>query len=204
MPWQPPGCQCCAVSPEERPATTWLCDACQLSPPHFRRCHCLFRYTSPVNALISRIKDNGGFAEARTLGELLAREFERHYQDSGQSLPTLLVPVPLHSGRLRFRGYNQSHLLAQAISARTGIKVLHNSCRRQPLTHSQRGLDATSRRANMAQMFTASARTRLTSNRQVAIIDDVVTTTSTIRAMAQVLTHAGAETIDVWALARAN
>lgn len=204
LPWQPPGCQRCGVSPEERPPSQWTCDICAADEPDFRHCHCLFRYAPPLNTLIARLKDRAGFAEARTLGSLLAREFERHYHDTGQPLPALLAPVPLHSGRLRLRGYNQSHLLADAISDRTGIKVLRNSCRRQRQTHSQRGLDATTRRANMARMFTATARSRLTSNRQIAIIDDVVTTTSTIRAMARVLQNAGAGSIDVWALARVN
>ena len=204
LPWQPPGCQRCGVSPDERPPTQWTCDLCDADEPDFRRCHSLFRYAPPLNTLIGRLKDRAGFAEARTLGSLLAREFERHYRDSAQPLPALLAPVPLHPERLRLRGYNQSHLLAQAVSARTGVKVLSNSCQRRSQAHSQRGLDASTRRANTAGMFAVSARSRLTSGRQVAIIDDVVTTTSTIRAMARVLRHAGAGPIDVWALARAN
>lgn len=204
LPWQPPGCLCCGVCPDERPAGHWTCDICRASPPDFRRCHSLFRYAPPLTTLVSRMKDHAGFAEARTLADLMARQFQHHYAESGQRLPDLLLPVPLHPARLRRRGYNQAQLLARAVSARTGVKVLSDSCRRRPQHHSQRGLDAAARRANSAGMFAANARTQLTSNRQIAIIDDVVTTTSTVRAMARVLREAGAGPIDIWAVARAN
>lgn len=204
LPWQAPGCEVCGVCPPERPATRWQCGDCQSDPPDFRLCRAVLSYEPPVNGLINRLKDRAGLAEARMLGDLLAQAFRLHYQAEDEPLPQLLAPVPLHPQRMRFRGYNQSHLLARTVARQSGVTVLRDSCRRLEGGHSQRGLDATARRANRSRMFAANTRTRLTSHKRVAIIDDVVTTTSTARAMARVLRDAGAGPIDVWALAQVN
>ena len=73
-----------------------------------------------------------------------------------------------------------------------------------PGKHTQRGLDSQARLANLGKLFTENELSRLTYGKHVAIIDDVVTTTTTTRDMARVLRDAGARRIDVWALAQRN
>lgn len=153
--------------------------------------------------MIRRFKDNAGFAECRALANCFTEHFIRFHEDNAVPLPDLLVPVPLHTSRLQARGFNQSLLLANRLSRRTGIAVLANSCRREAGT-SQRGLSAAERLHNMQDVFRPMSRPALTAGRRLAIIDDVVTTTATTQAMALIMRNNAATRIDVWALARSN
>lgn len=153
--------------------------------------------------MIRRFKDNAGFAEFRALCNCFIEHFLQFHDDTGQPLPELLLPVPLHASRLRARGFNQALLLAKRLSRRTGIPVLADSCWRQAGTP-QRGLNAEDRLLNMQNVFRPLPRAALTSGRRLAIIDDVVTTTATTQAMASAMRSDAVTSIDVWALARSN
>ncbi|HLT64333.1 MAG TPA: double zinc ribbon domain-containing protein [Pseudohongiella sp.] len=202
LPWQPPGCpQCGLYSIDLNPGEH--CFNCKHSPPAFDECHCVFAYEKPVDTMIRRFKDHGLFAPARCLGRILAASFRQHYLEQGV-LPELLAPVPLHDGRLRQRGFNQSLWMARQIQKRCGVSLLTRACSRLATVHSQRGLGAQQRQQNMQGVFAAGPEGHLTAGRHIAIIDDVVTTTATANAMAQVLRQCGASRIDVWALARVN
>lgn len=213
LPWQPPGCHRCGVALSaqwagdastdlSRPAAP-LCSRCSQRPPEFDQCHCTFAYEPPVSDMIRRFKDNAGFAEYRALANCFTEHFLSFHDDHRMPLPDLLLPVPLHSSRLRARGFNQALLLARRLSRRTGIPVLADSCQRQAGT-SQRGLNAHDRQLNTQDVFRALTAPALTPGRRLAIIDDVVTTTATTQAMASVMRNAAATRIDVWALARSN
>tara|TARA_Y100001951_G_C11277389_1_gene262848 strand:+ start:375 stop:983 length:609 start_codon:yes stop_codon:yes gene_type:complete len=181
-----------------------LCHRCRSAPPPFDRCFAVFGYQQPLSRQISRFKDNGAFQAGRVLGRLLADTMSAHYQLDASSMPGLLLPVPLHAGRLRMRGFNQASILADCAGRRLGIRVLRQACQRLPGKHTQRGLDSQARLANLGKLFTPNKSSRLTYGKHVAIIDDVVTTTTTTRDMARVLRDAGARRIDVWALAQRN
>jgi ComF family protein len=98
-----------------------------------------------------------------------------------------------------FRGYNQASELALAIRRVTGVAVRTEVVIRQRETAEQAGLDRKARRKNVRGAFAAVAPLRA---RSVAILDDVVTTGSTVRELAAVLQQAGAEQVAVWAIAR--
>jgi ComF family protein len=132
---------------------------------------------------------------ARLLGQLLA-ESVRH---AGEPLPEVLVPVPLHRARLAERGYNQALEIARVLGQVLALPVDHGCCERILATLPQAGLDEGSRRRNIRGAF--SARSHL-GWRHLAILDDVVTTGSTVEELARVLYRAGAERIAVWAVAR--
>jgi ComF family protein len=117
----------------------------------------------------------------------------------GKPLPEAIVPVPLALRRYRQRGYNQAIELALTIRHISGIPVRADVAIRQRETAEQAGLDRKARRRNVAGAFAAVAPLRV---RHVAILDDVVTTGSTVRELAEVLQRAGAEQIEVWAIAR--
>lgn len=204
LPWQAPGCQYCGVDLGSSTGLRTTCPRCLDKPPAFDRCRAVFAYEAPVANLIRRLKDEAGFAELRALSDCLNQHFVNFYEDMAEPLPELLLPVPLHSSRLRQRGFNQAQLLAQRLSRRTGIPMLGNSCQRHSGLHAQRGLNAEQRFANMHLMFSAHARTALTRGRRIAIIDDVVTTTATAQAMSAVMREQATKQIDVWALARSN
>jgi len=204
LPWQAPGCIRCAELLPDNSSDGYICDRCRLSAPDFDRCVAVFSYETPIPGLISRFKDKAGFCEFRTLAYHLTQAFRRFYEDMAEPAPQLLLPVPLHARRLRKRGYNQAGMLAASLSRDAGICVISECCSRQPAFHSQRGSSAKEREKNMSGMFKANKHTAAVRGKHVAIIDDVVTTTATSRAMASVIRQHGAGRIDVWALARAN
>jgi ComF family protein len=114
-------------------------------------------------------------------------------------LPGALIPVPLHPGRARGRGYNQALEIARAAAAELGVSLQPGLCLRTRAITPQEGLTRPERRRNVRGAF--AVRGALPAG-HVAILDDVVTTGSTAAEVAKVLRRAGAERIDLWAVAR--
>ena len=132
------------------------------------------------------------------MGWLIAEAALAAYADV--SLPEVLQPVPITRRRRWQRGYNQSVLLADAIGAQIGIPRI-NAARRVRHTR-QQGASRTERARNVSRAFTTRAPP--IDGRRIAIVDDVVTTTATVAALARSLRRAGAREVHVWAVARAG
>jgi ComF family protein len=117
----------------------------------------------------------------------------------------LLVPVPLHPKRLWSRRYNQAAILANRLARLSGLPCDVTSLRRTLQTPSQVGLSWDERQANVAAAFAIAPRslTRIRGKR-ILLIDDVLTTGSTLGACAQVLKQAGAMEVDCLAVAIAT
>jgi ComF family protein len=172
-----------------------VCGACQKQPPHFDRAHALFHYAPPVDWLIHNLKYRHRLDHARFLGRQLAAFVERL-----PNRPDVIVPIPLHRTRLRSRGYNQSLELARYLSTRLNVPLDYQSARRTRATLPQMKMPREKRRANVRGAFEV---TREFTGRRVAIVDDVMTTGSTVDALAACLKQAGAAEISVWVVARA-
>jgi ComF family protein len=160
-----------------------------------------FRFAQPVDDLIRQLKYHGVTANARVLGVLLSQVA----RDCGESLPRLLVPVPLHASRLRERGFNQAAALARYAGRMLGIPSAGNLVRRARDTPSQTELSVEQRHRNVRGAFAiAGARPlrRLLAAGHVAIVDDVITTGSTVAELKLTLLAAGVRRVDVWAVAR--
>ena len=159
------------------------------------------RYEHPVDDLIRRLKYHGLIANARVLGVLLAQSA----QERGAPLPKMLVPVPLHISRLRERGFNQAAALARYAGRMLEIPSARRAVRRIRNTPSQTSLDMAQRHQNVRGAFEIAGERslrRLLEARHVAIVDDVVTTGSTVNELRAVLYAAGVSQVDVWAVAR--
>jgi ComF family protein len=193
LPRNDPACVVCA---EPLPSSgTGVCGECLREPPAFASSFVPYRYAYPLDHLVRGLKFRNELACGRVLGEL----FSRCLLARGESLPAAIVPVPLAPRRYRERGYNQCSELALAIRRVTGVAVRTDVVIRQRETAEQAGLDRKARRKNVRGAFAAVAPLRA---RSVAILDDVVTTGSTVRELAAVLQEAGAEQVVVWAIAR--
>jgi len=153
-----------------------------------------FRYAWPLDRLESRFKFGSDLAAGRVLSSLWLRE-------TAVALPTWLVPVPLHPGRLRERGYNQALELAKPLATQLGPVLRHEVLIRRRSTSAQTELGALARRRNVRGSF--SARENITWPAHVALLDDVMTTGATVAECARTLKRAGVRRVDVWALARA-
>lgn len=114
----------------------------------------------------------------------------------------VILPVPLHLKRLRWRGFNQSLLLAQAIGQKEKIAVEPFLLERTRSTAPQTQLSEKERKDNVRGAFRVSNPDRLQGTR-ILLIDDVYTSGATVNECARVLRHSGATDIDVFTLARA-
>lgn len=189
-----PCCPRCAL-PLTTPAP--LCGECLEREPPFAAAWVPFRYAHPLDLLEARFKFRSDLAAGRVLADLM---IERAHFDTPDR-PAALVAVPLHRSRLRERGYNQALELAKVLSPALHIPLAGDLLVRVRATAAQTGLDAAARRRNLRGAF-AVANVREVPE-HVALVDDVMTTGTTLRECARVLRRAGVARVDVWVLARA-
>lgn len=167
-------------------------------PPPFDRSRSAVIYTEVARAIVSRMKYGDRPELARFCGRLMAGAGGELWADR-----PVLVPVPLHPLRQIGRRYNQSLELARVLGRLTGLSVDASMVRRTKRTRQQVGLSADARQRNVAGAFAAHpevlARAR---GRGVVIVDDVITTGSTVKAMTRALQRAGVARVDVISFAR--
>lgn len=191
LPWNRPCCPRCA-----QPQTyDHPCAACAKQPPGFDSAWCPLRLESPVHASIHRLKYRAGFLQADVLGQLMATHLARR----AAPLPQVLLPVPLHAGRLRWRGYNQAVEIARILVRALPVRLDLEGARRLRRTEDQIGKTAAQRRRNVKGAFTVS---RDLGGLHIALLDDVMTTGATLEELARVCRKAGAARIEAWAAAR--
>jgi ComF family protein len=148
-------------------------------------------WVAPYGALLRRaihtLKYGGEQRLARPLGGALAGRWRRAGRGG-----TILVPVPIHAGRRRERGYDQAELLARAMASHIDLPVVH-ALERHRSTVRQFALDRAQRRANVDGAFSVTrAASAAIADRWVVLVDDVVTTGATLAACAAALRAAGA------------
>jgi ComF family protein len=170
-----------------------ICGACLKHPPAFDLTLAAFTYAFPLDSLIQQCK----YAGATSLTAFFAEEMA-HRAGAPSNLDYLL-PMPLHPTRLAQRGFNQAAEIARRISPQVGIPWLAEACQRVRDTPSQAGLDLKTRQRNLRGAF---ACTMDLSGKRVALIDDVMTSGSSLNELASVVRKAGAVEIQAWVLAR--
>jgi len=169
------------------------CVSCLKRPPVFTRARVPFVYAFPVNRLLHRLKYQDVRCHARLLGELAGRTLRRARQ-----LPQAIVPVPLHHRRLRTRGFNQAEEIAAFVARASGVPMRRKLCVRRRDTPPLWPLPATERRVLLTGAFECRGRPPA----RVAVFDDILTTGATADALARVLLRAGAQEVEIWAIAR--
>ena len=175
------------------------CGQCLKSPPQFNNTHILFQYKPPITKLLKRLKFNQNLTNAKVLGELLAKYVAIKY--ANLKFPNVLLPIPLHPKRIKQRGFNQTIELARPIAKLLKIPIEYKFCHRVRETLPQTMLPAHARRKNLQNAFYINA--NLT-GMHIAVIEDVITTGSTIKSFCQALKQAGAHKIDIWCIARGS
>ena len=172
------------------------CAACTVYPPPFDATFAVSAYEHPVDHLVRELKFRNALPHARVLGMLLAQR----RQAAPAALPDCVIPIPLHRDRYIQRGFNQAEEIARHAARGLGLPLRSRLLQRTRATPEQSGLPATARRQNLHGAFTATARL---AGRQVALVDDVLTTGSTVAEAARTLKAAGAARVEVWVAARA-
>jgi len=151
-----------------------------------------YQATGLLRDLIHRFKYSGHYYLRHILADFLMDGFK----DERTTLVDGIVPVPLHPTRHRERGYNQSEALAEIVSRRSGIPVQKYLRRRIP-TQTQTQFNRQQRMENLRNAFTLRENSAV-HGKNLLLLDDILTTGSTLAECAQVLRAAGA--CSVWAM----
>ncbi|MBU8977253.1 ComF family protein [Lysobacter sp. MMG2] len=176
------------------PVEHTLCGDCLRRPPPQAATRAVFLYRPPLDRLLPRAKFHADLASLRLLAALMASRV------GTADRPQALVPVPLHRGRLRRRGFDQALELARPLSRHLSLPLRDDLLRRGRATSAQTRLDAAARRRNVRGAFEVRHGVALPAH--VALVDDVMTTGATVRAAATALLRAGVARVDVWVCAR--
>ncbi len=200
LPWIRTACQICgAPVPADFPGGA--CGVCRVPPVVIDRILSALIYEYPVDRLVTLAKFQVRTDAARVLGDLLNAYLQAQKLAGLLDVPDLIIPVPLHRQRLARRGFNQALEIALPVAAGLGLPLRPDICRRIRHTREQTALTGDARYQNMRDAFRA---TTGLSGRHIAIVDDVVTTGSTVAATACALQSAGASKIQVWSVARTH
>lgn len=178
------------------------CRWCELLPPFVRaaRSWC-WMGAGTGESIVYALKYEGWRRVATAMAERMARV---SWPADVVEERTAIVPVPLSQERQRERGFNQSLVVATALAPLWGTEVLSEVLIRSSATASQTQLTPGERKSNVAGAFAVPASARSTvRGAHFVLLDDVVTTGSTLRACASVLFAAGARTISYTTFGRA-
>jgi ComF family protein len=176
-------------------ASPGRCPSCRSLPPDIDGIRAVGYLEGSLRTAIHRFKYSNTRPLAVPLGRLASEYLTQNH------LPVeIIVPVPLHSHRLRDRGYNQAELLAQQIGSAMGIRVVADVLLRVRSTMPQVGLRANERRTNVKGAFRCTD-TSLKGH-DVLLVDDVCTTGATLEACSVALRESGVG--NVWGLVLAR
>jgi ComF family protein len=170
-----------------------LCGTCLKRPPAFERTLAAFSYDFPVDRLVQGLKYNGRLAIAPALGEFLAQHVEP------LAPPDLLIPMPLHPARIRQRGFNHATEIGRSVAKHLNLPLDIDTCQRVRDTPPQVGLAYDQRRSNVRGAFVCRDSV---CGKRIAIIDDVMTTGTSLNELSNTLKQAGACEVEAWVVAR--
>ena len=170
---------------------TFVCEECKNVDFGFQSARAPLKYDGVGKQVVHALKYRGYI---RVVGRLAAPLM---LQVVGEGHFDAVVPVPLHSSRLRKRGFNQAELLARGVAEKMKATV-SDTLEVVRSTRDQVELSAAQRRANVAGAYTATKPLR----GKILLIDDVFTTGATMSACAGTMVRAGAEEVHALSLCR--
>lgn len=170
------------------------CSECLESPPCFNKAVCAFRYGFPIDMLMRQLKKE----RKHRIAEVFARYLAHHLEAEGFDTPDILCPYPIHWRRRLTRSFNQSELIAEALSQKLDIPLVR-ALRKPRATPEQKGLSRKKRLRNLAGSLEVSCDVK---GHHVALVDDVITTGASVESATRILLNAGASRVDIWAIAR--
>ena len=205
--FEPPFCSICGMKFYGDHLRNHRCGRCIAASPDAGRVRAAGMYDAVMKEAVHLLKYSGRIALSRPLGALMLDAYRRYFPDSHQPL---LIPVPLHPSKLKYRGFNQSFLLARefrrcAVSHEGRTAAFPIDCRslvRIRKTPSQTEFSIELRKRNVKNAFHVAKPGKIR-GRHVLLLDDVYTTGATCSEAAGTLLRAGAEGVDTLVAARA-
>jgi ComF family protein len=194
-----PFCQKCSEPFFGAITGEFSCSNCASQTLHFEAAVAGYRARGIVRRLVHEFKYHNRFYLRHVMGEWLGAVLDDPRMDPNKF--DIIVPVPLHPARQRERGFNQATVLAQSLAARTSLPMMLG-LERIRYTTTQTAFDRAERMQNLHNAF------RLRQGRdvrdlRVLLVDDVLTTGSTLSECARVLKKAGASSVHAATAARA-
>lgn len=195
LPWIALPCSYCALPlANSIGGAQPICGECLYQAPVYEYLQALFDYQWPVHQFVSKLKFGSHLHFAKMLGSLMSHKLK------ALTPVDCMVAMPLHPKRQRERGFNQALEIAKIIAKKQQIRLDLFSCQRVKYTKAQASLSAKRRADNMHySAFKISPKLRA---RHVLVIEDVVTTGSTVVAFTKALKQSGVETVEIWACCR--
>ena len=195
-------CPGCATFAQVADMPVTLCGECRLRPRAWSAVGCFGGYEGVLRELVLKFKFGSALAGLGLMREMAWQAYVFHHEraDGFSGRPEVVTAVPLYWRRLRARGYNQSLELAKGVAARLGVKATPDALRKVRRTVPQNTLSARELRMNLKGAFVADG--NLVEGKSVLVVDDVLTTGSTLEEAAKALFAAGAVRVEALALAR--
>lgn len=194
-----PKCNVCGL-PFAHEQDDLTCGACLAAPPDYNKAIAPVLYEDKGRDLVLGLKHGRLFAAAPAMARIMAGHLSRLISKEENCL---LVPVPLHPTRLMARRFNQSQLIAEALSDQMNLPMNALALCRKRATPSQGGLKKAGRLKNVSGAFEVSEKHQpAIEGKTILLVDDVLTTGATASACAVALKNAGAGKTIVVAFAR--
>lgn len=160
-----------------------------------------FREGTPIQTLMHEMK----YGKMKSIGRLFGREIGNLINSLNIGKWDYVIPVPLHNARRRDRTYNQSEFIAEGSAGIIKADVLPKALKRTRYTGTQTKLNKLQRKENVKDAFAVNPEfSKIISNKNLLLVDDVITTGATILECAAVLKAAGAGKILVCSAAYAE
>lgn len=188
-------CKYCGV-PLETSAEDQLCGRCVLEAPIYDSARAVFKYDKYSKKIIFELKFKDHTEISKYLANIISAKFSEQI-----SCCDIITSVPISRKRLVFRKFNQTSLLAKIIAKKLKLEINNNLLRKKD-SDPQTGLSGKKRRSNIIGKIKFEKKYKnLIAGKKVAIIEDVISTGSTIKECAKVLKKNGAEEVHIYSLA---
>jgi ComF family protein len=192
-----PQCEKCGLPFELDVPDGLECGNCIATLPKYSKARAVFQYGGKTAKLIRSFKYEDNIHASKHFAKWMMRVGAEFIVEAD-----IIAPVPLHKRRLFKRRYNQSALLASAISRESGIKANNALLLRVKNTPPQAGLSSGQRKKNVSGAFKLNPKyENEVIGKNIILVDDVITTGSTINACTQALLNSGAIRVNVLTLA---
>lgn len=164
---------------------------CHSNENLFSRCYAAFYYLDSAKGGVVYLKNTKNDVFPRLFAEKIKSDIN---SDTYDLKADYIVPVPMSKAKLRKRGFNQAEVLADALGRQLDIPILSNALVKSVSFVAQHKLSAAGRKSNAAHLYSAGKNIDI-KGKTVIIVDDVMTTGSTINSCAEILLEMGAEKI---------
>lgn len=193
-----PSCAKCGMPFEYDMGKDIICLGCEEKKTSFSKARFLFKYNEISKKIIHKFKYYDQTYLAKILAKLSLKKIGCEFPNAD-----LILPVPLHRYRLMSRFYNQSSLLAKSIAKQSGKEFNCSILEKIVHTVPQASLTKLQREDNVKNSFVVNEKNRkLLQGKNILLIDDVMTTGSTVNECARVLLKNGCNSVSVFTLAK--